>query len=153
MLFLFLAVSLVRASPTDCEVIAATLRHFHAYAVTAGRPSGFVTLRYVVSDRSHVLAPDFERMATNGYWGPTEKTKRFLAQSVSRDLKSRATGRSSLHDCAMPGGFILGEDRFLPAETIFENDAFQKTLAGAPLANTTSWSTWVEAGARVTFGR
>jgi hypothetical protein len=34
-----------------------------------------------------------------------------------------------------------------------ENDAFQKTLAGAPLAITTSWSTWVEAGAIVTLGK
>src|SRR5881296_4227539 len=34
-----------------------------------------------------------------------------------------------------------------------EKDAVQKTLAGAPLATTTSWSTWVDAGARVALGR
>ncbi len=121
----------VRASPTDCDVFAATLREFRAHASRLGPANGFGTLRYIVSDRSHRLSEKFEGMVTNSYFPHADEMRRTLRQYVFRDLADRASGRTPIGDCSLPEGFSFGEDRFLPTTTLFENKGFEKRFAPA----------------------
>lgn len=121
----------MQASPTDCEIFASVLKVFFLHAKEAGPSSGFRTLHYVVSDRTHALPQNVEQMVTNPFWGSPEHMRSVLRQRVYADLADRSRGRADCSSCKLPSAFTIAPDRFLPATTLFENDSFDRRFAPA----------------------
>jgi len=124
----------LHAVAADYAVIDAVLAAFLAEAEIAGRPSGFVTLRYVVSDRTALLPRNFVEAATNEFHGGKQKVVRIrslLQQYAYSDLYRRASIRARLraYDCVPQ--FTLARDENLPRKTLFENAPFEKMFAPA----------------------
>lgn len=121
----------VQTSQTDCAVFAAVLKEFYAEAKAAGKNFGYVSLMYVVSDRTHALSTRFDQLATNEYFGSADEVRSLLRMPIAADLKLRARGRSAVTCPALPSGFRLAPDRRLPVDILFENRLFERRFSPA----------------------